>query len=107
MGAGEIVARSDQEPAILALKKAAASRVRPEGVKVKFEESAVADSRGNGLAESGVREVKNLVRTLLSALGAACEHAFTGEDAIVVWAVRYAGQALNRFRLGADGKSAY
>ena len=56
-GAGEVVVRSDQELAILALKEAAAARVRPEGVRVTHEESATSDSRGNGLAESGVREV--------------------------------------------------
>ena len=43
----------------------------------------------------------------MSALNAAYKHTFTGEDALVVWLVRYAGQALNRFRRGADGKTAY
>ena len=52
----EVMVRSDQEPSIIVLKEAAASRVRPDGVKVIPEESAVADSRGNGLAESTVKE---------------------------------------------------
>ena len=105
-GAKQVVIRSDQEPAILSLKEAEAARALQEGVVVKFEESAVADSRGNGLAEAGVREIKNLSRSLLSALNAAYKHTLTGEDALVVWLVRYAGQALKRFRRGADGKTA-
>ena len=67
----EVVVRSDQVPSIIALKEAAASRVRLDRVKVFLEESAVADIRGNGLAESTVKEVKNLARTLLSSLNAA------------------------------------
>ena len=81
--------RSDQEPSIIALKEAAASRVRPDGVKVIPEESAVADSRGNGLAESTVKEVKNLARTLLSSLNAQYDHTFGGAGAVVVWLARY------------------
>ena len=56
VGSAEVMVRSDQEPSTIALKEAAASRVRPDGVKVIPEESAVADSRGNGLAESTVKE---------------------------------------------------
>ena len=103
----EVMVRSDQEPSILALKKAAAARVRPDGVKVIPEESAVADSRSNGLAESTVKEVKNLARTLLSSLNAQYDHTFGGADAVVVWLVRYCGQMLTRFRRGPYGKTAY
>ena len=106
VGSTEVMVRSGQEPSIIALKEAAASRVRPDGVKVIPEESAVADSRGNGFAESTVKE-ENLARTLLSSLNAQCEHTFGGADVVVVWLVRYYGQMLNRFRRGPDGKTAY
>ena len=43
VGSTEVMVRSDQEPSIIALKEAVASRVRPDGVKVIPEESAVAD----------------------------------------------------------------
>ena len=81
--------------------------MRPDGVKVITEESAVADSRGNGLAESTVKVVKNLARTLLSSLNAQYDYTFGGADAVAVWLVRYCGQMLNRFRRGLDGKTAY
>ena len=84
VGSTGVMVRSDQEPSTIALKEAAASRVRPDRVKVVPEESAVADSRGNGLAESTVKEVKNLARTLLSSLNAKNEHTFGGADAVVV-----------------------
>ena len=107
LGAGELVIRSDQAPAILALKEAAAARIRPHGVTAKPEESAVADSRGNGLAENAVKEVKNLARTMLSSLNERYGHTFTGADAVVVWLVRYCGQMMNRFRRGPEGKTSY
>ena len=87
VGSTEVMVRSDQEPSIIALKEAAASRVRPDGVKVIPEESAVADSRGNGFAESTVKEVKNLARTLLSSLNAQYDHTIGGADAVVVWSI--------------------
>ena len=104
LGAGstEVMIRSDQEPSIIALKEAAASRVRPNRVKVIPEESAVAERRGNGFAESTVKEVKNLARTLLISFNAQYEHTSGGADA-----VRYVGQMLNRFRRGPDGQKAY
>ena len=107
VGSTEVMIRSDPEPSTVALEEAAASRVRPDRVKVVPEESAVADSRGNGFAESTVKEVRNLARTPLSSLNAQCEHTFGGDDAVVVWLVRYVGQMLNRFRRGPDGKTAY
>ena len=107
VGSAEVMVQSDQEPSIIALKEAAASRVRPDGVKVIHEESAVADSRGNGFTESTVKEAKNLARTLLSSLNAQYDHTFGGADAVVVWLVRYCGRMLNRFRRGTDGKTVY
>ena len=89
VGSTEVIIRSGQEPSVIALKEAAASRVRPDRVKVVPDESAVADSRGNGFAEPTAKEVKNLARRLLSSLNAQYEHTFGGADAVVVWLVRY------------------
>ena len=56
-GFTEVLVRSDNEPAILALKESAATALMLAGVTVKIEESALYDSQSNGLAESGVVEL--------------------------------------------------
>ena len=53
-GFTEVLVRSDNELAILALKKSEATASKLAGVKVKTEESAMHDSQSNGLAESAV-----------------------------------------------------
>ena len=67
-GFTEILVRSDNEPAILALKESAATALKLAGVNVKTEESALYDSQSNGLAESTVKDVKDAVRTNLACL---------------------------------------
>ena len=57
-GFTEVLVRSDNEPAILALKESAVTALKLAGVSVKAEESALHDSESNGLAESDVKDVK-------------------------------------------------
>ena len=45
-----VLFRSDNEPAILALKEPAATALKLAGVNVKIEENALYDSQSNGLA---------------------------------------------------------
>ena len=53
-GFTEVLVRSDNEPAILALKESAATALKLADVNAKTEESALYDSQSNGLAESAV-----------------------------------------------------
>ena len=63
------ILKSDQEPAILALKAEALKVLMVLAEKeVVLEESPVGDSQSNGLAEMAVREVKGVVRSLRWAL---------------------------------------
>ena len=59
-GFTEVFVRSDNEPAILALKESAATALRLAGVNVKIGESALYDSQSNRLAESAVKDSKML-----------------------------------------------
>eukprot|EP00971_Amphidinium_carterae_P106851 2116603-Amphidinium_carterae.1 len=106
-GHARIHLRSDQEPAILALKEAAAARARLKGIEVVMEEPALHDSRGNGAAESAVKEIKDQTRTLLASTASKYGMELKGDHFLVPWLVRYAGQVINRCRRGADGKTAY
>ena len=67
-GFTEFLVRSDNEPAILALKESAATALKLAGVNVKMEESASCDSQSNELAESAVKDVKDAGRTNLACL---------------------------------------
>lgn len=66
-GHAEVELMSDQEPAILALRESVAAKVRAKGGRVRLTEAPLHDSRGNGLAESGIKEIKDQTRTLLAA----------------------------------------
>ena len=55
---------------MLALKGEGVARAKLKGVNVVPEDSAKYDSRGNGLAEAGVKAVKDKIRTLISATNA-------------------------------------
>ena len=58
-GFAEVFVRSDNGPAILALKESTVTALKLAGVTVKVEESALYDSQTNGLAESAVKDVKD------------------------------------------------
>ena len=55
-GFAEHLVRSDNEPAILALKESTATALKLAGVIVKIAESALYVSQSNGLAESVVMD---------------------------------------------------
>ena len=57
-GFTEVLTRSDNEPAILALKQSAATALKLAGGNVMMEVSALYDSQSSGLAESAVKDVK-------------------------------------------------
>ena len=56
-GFAEVLNRSDNEPAILALKEFTATALKLAAVSAKLEETAVYDSQSNGLTESAVKDV--------------------------------------------------
>ena len=63
-GYRRIILRSDQEPAILALK-AAARHAMPE-VEMILQESPAGDHQANGSIEVAIRDLKRQIRVLLS-----------------------------------------
>ena len=68
-GFTEVLIRSDNELAILALKESAATALKVAGVNVKTEERAhCSDSQSKGLAEGAVKVAKDAVRTNLTCL---------------------------------------
>jgi len=70
-GYGDFIFKSDGEPALLALKKAAVAEARRQGheINVQLEESPVGDSQKNGYVERAIWEVQSLTRVLVSPSG--------------------------------------
>ena len=67
-GFTEVLIRSENEPAILAMKGSAATALKWAGVSVKTVESELYDSQSNGLAGSAAKDAKDAVRTNLACL---------------------------------------
>ena len=107
VGASEVILRSDQEPAIIALKNDAAALVKLAGGNVQTEDTPKYDSRSNGLAESAVKAVKDKVRTMLAVVNASYGIKITGDHVLIPSLVKYCGAMLSRGFRGADGRTAY
>ena len=94
-GHAEVEIMSDQEPAILALRESVAAKVRAKGGRVRLTDAPLHDPRGNGLAESGIKEIKDQTRALLAATGSASGKTISPDSVLVPWMLRYAGAMLN------------
>ena len=106
---GDLILKSDQEPAIMALF-AEVSKLRAEkgGIGRTIEEaSPVGSSSSNGIVERGIQSVEEQVRVLVSALGSRWKGTIPDRRSIWPWLVEYASYLLNRCNVGADGKTAY
>ena len=99
-GFTEVLIRSDNEPAVLALKESAAPALKLAGVSVKAEESALCDSQSSGLAESAVKDVKDSVRTNLACLVRRFGQEFPGRHPVLTWFVKHSVAMMNRCRRG-------
>ena len=91
----EVLIRSDNEPAILALKESTVTALKLVGVNVKMEVSALCDSQSNGLAESAVKDVKDAVRTNLACLVRRCGQEFPGGHTVLTWLMKYSVAMVN------------
>ena len=104
LGYRRIILKSDQEPAILALKNEIRKNIKEE---VVFEESPVGESQSNGMIERAVRDVKAQIRTMKEALDARYGIRIGNEIHAMAWLPRHAAATISRYRVGEDGKTAY
>ena len=103
LGYRELRLRSDQEPAILALKRKAVAHVT---ARVLLEESPIGDSQSNGAVERANANVQGLVRTLKDSTERLASRKLPLECAAMTWLVRHAGWLLSNFQRGTDGATA-
>ena len=100
---------SDNENAMKALKLKASEEVK--GVEFDLRECPTSteheNAPSNGVAEAAVKEVKRMVRAILSELETKLKIEVGVDHPILAWNARHAAFLLTRFRIGEDGKSAY
>ena len=96
---------SDGEPAMIALKGAAARAC--QGVESINKEVPVGDHRANGDAEVSVREIKRQMRALRLSLESKLGVRLSDRDPLLFWMPSFAGDAIACHRRGKDGKTAY
>ena len=104
LGYKKIVLKSDNEPAILALKEA----VRKEtDVEIVTEESPVGDHQANGLAENAVKNVQGQFRVMKDALESRHGRIIEGEHPAAPWLVMHAATVISKGRKDVEGFTPY
>ena len=102
----EIILRSDNEPAILDLKRQAAAECRVKhGMTVILDNTTEYDSQSNGLAELAVRDVKGVARSMRVALRELYKTEISSKHPVLPWLVSYATGQITRGQIGSDGKT--
>ena len=105
LGLRRLVFKSDQEPAILALKQA----VRESMPTVEFvmEESPVEEHQSNGTIEVTVREIQKQVRVMKSALEERMKCEVPSRHPILAFFVENVGRLMSTYQVGREGRTAY
>ena len=109
LGYSKFVMKDDQEPAIKALREAVIRRVialKGDGVQVLPEESPVGESQSDGEVESAIKQVQGQIRTLRLHLQAHYGEVLSDGHIAMLWLVPHSAATLNRYVVGADGKTA-
>ena len=104
LGYSEIILKCDQESALKKVIDGAKTHRGP-GTQTMTENSAVGDSKGNGLVERANRTVEGQVRTMVIALESKLGKTIDASSSVFPWLVLHAGTLLNRFSVAADGKT--
>ena len=95
---------SDNEPAILDLKRQAAAEFRVRhGMTVIIDDTIEYESQDNGLAQMPVCEVKGVARSVRVALGELYQEDIGSKHPVLPWLVAYAGGQITRGQIGDDG----
>ena len=101
---GEVVLKSDGEPAILDLKQRVKADLQTE-VQIHLQESPVGDSQANGAIEVTNRVVEEGLRCWKGVLDEKIGVVATTHP-LVPWLVQYVGWLITNYAVGDDGRTA-
>ncbi|CAK0904033.1 unnamed protein product, partial [Prorocentrum cordatum] len=104
-GLKKYINHSDNEPALVALKEAAAKSC-PSAEAIP-RSAPVGDHQANGSIEVGVREVKRQMRATRLALEQKLGHKLNESDPMLSWIAGFAADTIAKHRRGSDGKTPY
>ena len=103
LGHKKVVMRSDNERSLLKLLDVVTQNL--PGVEVVPKTSPEGDHQANGFAEGAVREGKGQIRATRLALEAKLKEKLSEDEPVLTWIPRFAANSINRYRIGADGKT--
>ena len=101
---GEMIIKSDGEPAILAVRNAL---MRYHGGVMIPECPAKGEKAENGLIEEAGKTVREFVCTFISAIEYGIDDKLPLDANIIPWIVRWAAICYSRYAVGKDGRTAY
>ena len=105
---GDMVVKSDQEPALRSIvEDVGRLKVSDGSGRYVVEYSPVGASQSNGMIERAFQSVSGQTRVLLSALEEKWGCSIPYDHPLICYIVEYAGVLLNRFEVGVDGRTAY
>ncbi len=108
LGYSKIILKSDNEPAILELRRAACYILRKEhGMTVIEEESPVEDHQANGVVENANGQFGGMAHTLNDHLIANYGWTPPTKHPVYTWLINHSSFLLTRFQVGVDGKTAW
>jgi hypothetical protein len=104
-GYRKIIFKSDNEPAIIALKQGVEEMTSE--MEIRFEESPVGESSSNGEIEAVIKSVQGMGRTLKSAIESRINQKLMRDSVLVPWLIRHAASVMSKYIIGNDGMTAY
>ena len=102
LGYKRVNVKTDQEPAIKALKIAV---TKETAVDIVPEESPVGESQSNPEVEGAIKLVKGQVRVMKLAVQSRYHTEIPENHPIVPWMIPEAANSINRYHVGMDGKT--
>ena len=105
-GAKRFICKSDDEPAMRALKSAV---IRDLGLdyEAKPEETPVGDHQANGDIENGIKEIEKRIRVIKDATESKLGLQIDDNHPILSWLPHHAAFLVSRFAVAKDGRTAY
>ena len=105
---GDLVVKSDQEPAIQkVVEDVGKLRAAAGGGKYIPENSPVGSSASNGVVERGIQSISGQARVILDAVESRWKVGVPSGHPILCYILEYAAFLLNRFEVSHDGKTSF
>ena len=102
----KLILKSDQESAMTALYERIRRMRNQSGEQTLEEHSPVGESQPNGVIERAVREVEEMMATILASLEASLGGRIPQESPVLAWAIEYSAVIISYFAEGSDGRTA-